>query len=250
MALPPVGAQLLVFAKKYDINKDTDEILDTVAAAGYAAVEGGPRENPAEYRRKLEARGLVYGGSHVGLAVLKDVQPIVEYLRAVGASDVSNSGLTTWNNPGLDDYRESIKILNEAGRQLRDQGVHLHYHNHAFEFEKVDGEKRGIDLLIEGLDPEVCDLCCDVAWVGRGGDDPAAFLRRHQDRIGYLHFKDYNDQGWIEMGQGKVDFAAIMQVLPQMPRVRWVMIEQDSTEIDPKDSATISRKYLRDTFGY
>lgn len=250
MALPPVGAQLIVFGKKYDINKDTVTILDTLAAAGYAAVEGGPRENPAAYRQMLEERGLVYGGSHVSLPVLQDIKPIVEYLRAVGAADVCNSGLTTWDKPGLEDYRASINILNEAGRQLRDEGIYLHYHNHAFEFDKVDGDKRGIDLLLEGLNPEAVDLCLDVAWVGRGGDDPATFMRERKERIGYLHFKDYNDAGWIELGQGVVDFAPIMALLPHMPKVRWVMLEQDSTEIDPLESVAISRKYLRDTFGY
>jgi UDP-2,3-diacylglucosamine pyrophosphatase LpxH len=31
-----LGAQLIVFGKKYDINKDTDTILDAVARAGFA----------------------------------------------------------------------------------------------------------------------------------------------------------------------------------------------------------------------
>ena len=35
MSRPIVGAQLLVFGKKYSIEKDTDAILDCVAQAGY-----------------------------------------------------------------------------------------------------------------------------------------------------------------------------------------------------------------------
>ncbi|MBV9848146.1 MAG: TIM barrel protein [Armatimonadetes bacterium] len=249
MALPPVGAQLIVFGGKYDINTQTDVILDSIARAGYAAVEGGARD-AALYKQKLDERGLVYGGSHTGLRALQDVTPLVEYLRGVGGSDLCNSGLLRWGDLTAEDYRQAIPLLNEAGRKLRDEGVRFHYHHHDFEFKKVDGGKSGMDLLMEGLDPEAVDFCIDVAWVQKGGEDPAQYLVRHKDRIGYLHFKDFNDAGWIELGQGKVDFAAIMQVLPDITGARWVMIEQDSTAIDPVDSVAISRRYLKDTFGY
>ncbi len=249
MILPKVGAQLLVFGKKYDINKDTDLILDCVRKAGYDAVEGGAAD-AALYRRKLDSRGLVYGGSHTGLQGLLDVQPLVKYLKIVGGSDLCNSALMDWNARTLADYKTGIEVLNRAGRQLRDEDIRLHYHNHDFEFQKVDGDKTGMDLLLEGLDPRFVDLCVDVAWVTVAGLDAAAFLKQHKDRIGYLHFKDHDGQSWIELGQGRVDWPAVMKVLPELTKVRWVMIEQDSTQIDPCDSATISRKFLRDTFKY
>lgn len=246
---PTVGCQLLVFGKKYSIEEDTDAILDCVAAAGYGAVEGGASD-PVLYRRKLEERGLVFGGTHVSLKALLDPAPIVEYLEAVGGSDVCNSGLMEWDARELEDYREGIEVLNRAGRQLREEGIHLHYHNHAFEFEPVDGEKTGMDLLMEGLDFSVVDLCVDVAWVHRGGEDPAQYLLDHRDRIGYLHFKDHDGENWVELGEGNVDFAAIMEALPELDKVRWVMIEQDDTQIDPMESATLSRRYLKETFDY
>ena len=249
MALPPVGAQLLVFSGNYDINTQTDEILDCIAAAGYAGVEGGAKDAVA-YKRALDTRGLKFGGQHVGLNSLSDLPTIVEYMRVVETTELSNSGLTTWNNPGLEDYVKSIEILNEAGRKLKDDGINLHYHNHAFEFEKVDGEKTGMDLLIAGLNPAYCDLCVDVAWVHKGGEDPAAFLKKHQNIVGYLHYKDYDDEGWCELGRGKVEYAPILEVVAQMPHISWAMIEQDTTRNEPKDSATESRRYLRDTFAY
>ena len=249
MPLPPVGAQLLVFGKKYDINKDTDAILDCVAKAGYKAVEGGAAD-AASFRRKLDARGLAFAGSHVGLKQLLDLQPIIDYLRVVGGRDLCNSALMDWNARSLKDYQEGIRVLNTAGRRLRDEGIRLHYHNHDFEFQKVDGAKTGMDLLIEGLDFSVVDLCVDVAWVWRGGEDPAAYLKKHKARIGYLHFKDFDGKDWIELGQGKVNFPAVMKVLPELTSARWVMVEQDDTKLDPMDSATISRKYLREKLNY
>ena len=249
MALPLVGAQLLVFGAKYDINTDTDAILDCVARAGYASVEGAAKD-VAAYRRKLDERGLRYAGGHVGLAALDDPTAIIAQVQALGGADVCNSAMRSWDARSLEDYRDGIRVLNAAGRRLRDAGIHLHYHNHDFEFAKVDGNTTGMDLLLDGLDFDVVDLCVDVAWVTRGGSYAPDFLRIHNDRIGYLHFKDFDGADWIELGQGIVPFAEIMPVLPELTKVRWVMIEQDATKIDPMDSATISRAYLREAFGY
>jgi sugar phosphate isomerase/epimerase len=249
MSLPPVGAQLLVFGKKYNINRDADKVLDVVKNAGYVAVEGGASD-AASYRQKLDARGLRFGGTHVGLKNLEDVRPLVAYLKTVGGADICNSALMTWDSRSLEDYKTGIRVLNQAGRQLRGEGVHLHYHNHDFEFQKVDGDKTGMDLLMDGLDFSVVDFCIDVAWVTVAGGDAPDFLLRNKDRIGYLHFKDHNGKTWTELGTGRVNWAGIMAVLPKLTKVRWVMIEQDSTEIDPDDSCTQSRKFLKDTFNY
>lgn len=249
MTLPRVGAQLLVFSKKYDINQDADLILDTVKNAGYAAVEGAARD-AASYRRKLDERGLVYGGGHTGLAALQDIRPLVITLKTLGGADLCNSALMTWESRTADDFRAGIRILNQAGRQLRDEGIHLHYHNHDFEFFSVDGPTSGMDMLLDGLDFSVVDLCVDVAWVTVAGVDTPAFLRQHKEKIGYLHFKDHDGTTWTELGRGKVDWPGVMAVLPELKGARWVMIEQDSTQIDPCDSCTQSRQFLKTTFNY
>ena len=248
-ALPPLGLQLIVFGGHYDINAQTEEILDAVVEAGYSTVEGGAQD-AGGYRKKLDGRGLLYGGSHVTPSALGNVTPLVDYLRVMEAHDVCNSGLIRWHDRTAEDYRQTIKILNEAGHRLRDENIHLHYHNHDFEFDKVEGEKTGLDLLLDGLDPQAVDFCVDVAWVQKAGHDPAEFLRHHGDRIGYIHLKDYDAEDWKELGQGRVDWPSVLTAVAELPSVRWAMVEQDTTIRDPKESVAISRRFLRDTFGY
>lgn len=249
MSLPPVGCQLIIFGKKYNINVDTDAILDAIAAAGYAAVEGGAKD-AVSYRQKLEARGLRFGSMHTNLKSLLEPQRLIDYLQAVGGADICISGLMDWNQRTAADYHAAAGVMNEAGQKLRGHGIHLHYHNHEFELAQVEGTKRGIDILMERLDPAAADLCADIAWIMRGGDDPAAFVKKHQDKIGYLHFKDHDGTDWIELGEGKVDLAGVMKVLPEMKGVRWVMIEQDRSKLEPMESIAISRRNLRERFGY
>ena len=243
-----IGLQAIVLGKKYNVAED--RVLDAVAAAGYDALECGV-EDPVSFRRKLTSRRLVYAGAHTTPSKLKDVGDLIASLHAMGAEDVCNSGLLDWNKRSPEDYRETIEILNQAGRKLRAEGIRLHYHNHDFEFEKQDaiGGRTGMDLFLEGIDPQAVDLCVDVGWVHKAGLDPVNFLLKNASRVGYLHFKDYDDNGWAEIGTGKADFAPIVKILPQLPGARWIILEQDVAKIDPLDSLRISRTNLREKYG-
>jgi len=257
MALPLVGAQLMVLGGhptiKYDMETQMDLVLDSLAASGYAGVEGGPRD-AAAYKHALDARGLRYGGSHVSLGVLADtnnISGLIDYLQTLGSRDICNSGLRHWHERSAPDYYDAAAVLNAAGRRFRDAGMTLHYHHHEFEFETVEGKKTGLEILLGETDPALVDLCVDIAWVQKGGHDPGEFLVQNQDRISYLHFKDYSADGdWTELGRGLVNIKGVMEALPGLPRIRWVMVEQDKTMLDPLESLAVSRRYLRDTFGY
>jgi sugar phosphate isomerase/epimerase len=193
----------------------------------------------------LYQRGMTYGGMHTVAPKLEDIGPIVDALGVLKCADLCNSGLYTWENQTAADYRKAIVTFNKAGAALRKAGIHLHYHNHDFEFKVVEGKKRGIDILIEELDPAACDLCVDVAWVTKGGDKPVEFLKKYEKLVGYLHLKDYDSEGWTELGSGVVDIPGVVKLLPKLKGVRKVMCEQDSARIDPLESVAKSRAYLK-----
>ncbi|MFN4241866.1 MAG: sugar phosphate isomerase/epimerase family protein [Tepidisphaerales bacterium] len=243
--LPPVGAQLIVFGKVYPVAEHFDRILDCLAAAGFTATEGGVPD-PVATREKLAARNMRLAGSHTTVRPLTEkLDELADYLLRAGAADLCNSGYLDWKHDTLDRVRHSCELLNEAGRKLRSRGIHLHYHNHAFEFETRFEGRTIMDWTIELLDPEACDLCVDVAWVYRGGEDPVAFLRRHKDRIGYIHLKDWDGTHWAELGRGKVPIAECLEAVRENPRIRWVIWEEDQSQIDPFEAATVSGRYLK-----
>lgn len=249
---PPLGLQPIVFGGTYDTKdpEQLDAFLEVVAEAGYGAIEFNPSD-PALFVELALKYGIAHAGLHIAISGGTDTAAHIETLRATGAKDVCNSGLIKWGDLTREDYEASIAVLNAMGRQFHDAGIAFHYHNHAFEFEKIDGDVRGIDLLLDGLALSVVDLCVDVAWVYRGGEDPAEFLTRHADRVGYLHLKDtHPGEAFAELGQGVLDFDSIMRVIPTLPGVRWAMVEQDNTKLAPEDSITISREYLADRYGW
>ena len=109
-------------------------------------------------------------------------------------------------------------------------------------------------------------LCIDTGHCTYAGFDPIAFMRRHMDRITYVHFKttdtkvkaevianrtgfyDACGQGiFCNLGDGEVDFPAVRQVLLDTGFEGWCTVEQDCDPLldpDPLGDATLNREYL------
>jgi inosose dehydratase len=144
----------------------------------------------------------------------------------------------------------------------RETGLRTVFHHHIGTWIETPQETAH---LLEMTDPEVLGLCFDTGHYSYGGGDPLAGLRRHADRIWHVHFKDHNPdvaaqaraQGWdavtavghglfCELGQGDVDFPAILAELRAMNYTGWIVVEQDVLPGmgSPKESARRNRAYL------
>ena len=252
MAYPPLAVQLIVFSHEMDLHTQTADVLDAVAAAGFGAIEAGVdfhAEAPAAWRAELDARGLRLAGLHGGLD--QDLDQTLRLLEAYDSHDLCISSLGGWENVLYDNYMRDIERFNQMGRACLTQGVHLHYHNHSYEFCPTDRGDTGMDLIMANMDASAADLCVDVAWVRIGGQDPALFLRTHSHRIGYVHLKDYvGNRHWVELGYGVMNFDSVMKALGELPCVRWAAYEQDTSARGAAKSCALSHRYLVDTFGY
>jgi inosose dehydratase len=92
-----------------------------------------------------------------------------------------------------------------------------------------------------------------------------AFCRDYAPRILTMHLKDINaavaEQGraaewdyqeaqrhgvWTELGQGAIDFPAILEILRGAGFSGWLIVETDVTQLPSAlESAQVSRAYLR-----
>jgi len=255
---PRLGGHLIVFGPQYTMENDAAFILDSVRAAGYDAVEGGMAGDAAAYKRLLDERDMVCAGLHTSIARDPDIGELIAQLKTLECRHLCNSGIVAREDRSLADYEHSAGLLNEMGRRLADEGIAFHYHNHDFEFIALDGERTGMDVLLDVLDPRAVDLCVDVGWVHVAGRDPAAFLDQHRDRVGYVHLKDYARQPgttdragliWRELGNGVVDWASVMPAVATLD-VEWALVEQDRTDRTPGESLTMSRSFLKTQFDY
>ena len=156
---------------------------------------------------------------------------------------------------GLDGMRKLAQTLNAAGERCRSAGVALCYHNHAFEFEPMEGTTP-LQVLMQETHKDLVGLEMDAFWVSVGGNDPVELLKKYSARVPLMHLKDkpaglpvqYNESvaktDFKEVGGGTLDFAAILRTASAVG-VKHYFVEQDETPGDPLVSLRQSFDYLR-----
>ena len=249
MAMLKVGCQLIIFGRERIAN-DLVGVFQVLAEAGYAGAEVGDLSSQiraADLKKLLGGLGLELVGTHVGFDALKgDVGRLCDYLTQTGGEYLISSGVGD-RAKGLAAYEEAASLMNEAGKEVARRGLTLCYHNHSFEFQKFAG-KTALLRLYELTDPAAVKLCIDTYWVHHGGEDPAAFVARYADRTAILHLKDMKETTFAEVGQGVLDFPAILKAV-EGEAVPWAVVEQDRTTRTPEESVRLSRQYLKETLG-
>jgi len=157
----------------------------------------------------------------------------------------------------------------EVARTVKSEtGLRTVFHHHCAGFVERPDE---IGRLLDMTDPDLLGLVLDTGHYtyGSGSNDSEVVLEgleRFAERIWYMHFKDCHPEiadrarreGWdyfesirrgvfCELGQGCVDFSAVLNLLWQQNYNGWVVVEQDVLPGmgSPKQSAQRNREYLR-----
>lgn len=161
---------------------------------------------------------------------------------------------------GVRETVEQIKALsncaNELGKLCQDAGIQLCYHNHSFEFKKLDGDTTGFDVFIQEFDEQLCKFELDVFWAKIGGLDPFETLKKLDGRVSQVHLKDLKDgvqtiydegavpkDAFQECGDGSIDMGKVMSVAAQIG-VQQCHVEQDHSP-NPIASVQQSLKHLK-----
>jgi sugar phosphate isomerase/epimerase len=229
-----------------------DQILTEVAAAGYDGIEIGAQHldlsRPEPFCRLVADHGLGVVGIHVGGEIydpdsvrraLHDLEQTVAFAAQARAPYLPFSGRAKPDKTDEEHHHQAAS-LNRIGQLCADHGLRLCYHNHFWEIENDCAELR---YLCRHTDPELVWLCLDVGWVERAGGSPLAVASEFLERVAYFHLKDTEDDLWMEVGQGTVDFPGLFRVIEGQGWA-WSVVEQDETRRTPLESAHLSREYL------
>ncbi len=218
----PIGFQ--VYPVREQIAKDFPGTLKEYAALGYKTCEmcsppGYARSGfgsltslkPAEIRRIIKDSGLSCESSHFTFRELKeDLSGSIEYAKALGLTQVviSSFGLPR-QGASMDDWRGAAHGANEMGVAMQKAGLQLGFHNHAMEFEKIDGVLI-YDELMKTFDPKLVKMQFQVAVISQGYK-AADFFNKYPGRFISLHLQDWvpGERGSVAIGQGKVDWKEL-----------------------------------------
>lgn len=203
----------LYSARKYP---PLNEQLQFLADLGYTNVEPYRQlfDDIGTLKADLEANGLSALTAHVGLHDLEtNLDDVVAKVKDLGVQTVvapavphgeREKDLAGWKAVG-----RQLEIIAE---ELSDKDLDFAWHNHAFEFVRLEDGSYPIEhILGDTLGWEV-----DVAWIACGNADPIEWMERYSGRVVAAHIKDLapkgecaDEDGWADVGQGTMDWPAL-----------------------------------------
>jgi len=215
----PIGLQ--TWEVRNAIGKDFDGTLRRLAADGYQTIEMcsppgyqnygfGPLASikPSEMRERIHAAGLNCESCHFGFPELKDhLDDRIAFAKELGLKQMIIS--TFWPlKSTMADWMAAVDQANKIGEKTRQAGIQLGFHNHDFEFQKIDGQLI-YDKLMGEFDPQAVRMQFQVEVV-RLGYKAADYFEKYPGRFVSIHLSDWSaatPQGKeVPLGQGVVDW--------------------------------------------
>ena len=203
-----------------EIAKDFTGTLRKMRAMGYNSMElcsppgyansgfGALKDLPAATLKKMiNDEGITCISCHYGLGELKDhAQERIDYAKELGLTQMIIAAPWLPKDATLDDWKRAADDSNKIGELARKSGIQLGYHNHNFEFEKLDGQLI-YDVLLDHLDPDLVKLQFQV-WVIIAGYKAADYFNRYPGRFISAHLYDWSGKGeeMVPLGKGVVDW--------------------------------------------
>ncbi len=241
---------LQLWSLRHSTSTNAAGALRQIKSLGYDGVElaGDYGWTADQWRAVLDETGLRAIAAHVGLDALEnDFAKKAAFHRALGMSRLVVPSLNKeLQTP--DGYREAARRLNALGSKLKAEGLALGYHNHDFEFARLEGTNEvGMDLLLAGTDPALVHFEYDAFWLEMAGRNAVEFIRDHSKRVFLVHAKDLRkrDRQDVPVGQGDVDFRAL---IPLCTANDWpVVVEYEGA--DATESVRQGAAYLRALLG-
>jgi inosose dehydratase len=240
----------------YLANGATELALRDVAAAGYAGVElfdGNLIEyedRPADLRQLLGELGLqlvaVYSGANFifGEILEEELWRIRRAAALAAELDaeqlVVGGGAKRSTGTSDDDYSRLADALDRVAAIAEEHGLRASYHPHLSTIVETPEQ---LELVMRR---SRIDFCPDTAHLAAAGGDPAELVRRYADRISYVHLKDLTTAplAFLPLGEGELDFAAILAELAEAGYDGWITVELDAFDGAPGDAARASREHL------
>lgn len=254
--LHTIGVQL--YTVRGVLPQHPAETLKAIHEIGYREIEatyaGLDRIWPEIEKSGLKPTSIHLDNTLMNAGKEDDLARAIDQVKKWGFAYAVFPYLPPAERGGLEKIRVLVEKLNRAGEKCRAAGLTFCYHNHAFEFEPMNGTT-GFQVMIDGLDPKLCGFEIDCFWVSVAGHDPAEMLRKLKGRVPLVHLKDkpagfpvmykesVDKSTFKEVGNGSIDWKAVLEAA-ETAGVQHYFVEQDQPPGDPVDSLRQSFQYL------
>lgn len=235
---------------------DMSRAISEIGAAGYEGVElfdGNVLDYPggaAALKAALAGAGVrlvaAYSGANFIFADILD-QELGRIARAADAAAalsaehlVVGGGAKRLEGVAPADYERLASGLEKVVAIAKARGLKAHYHPHLSTIVEGPAEVDRIFSLTS------IDFCPDTAHLAAAGGDVPAMIRKHKDRISYVHLKGLRREpfAFTPLDEGDLDNAAVIRALAEASYSGWIAAELDAWP-DPKGGAERSLAFMK-----
>ena len=270
----PVGIQ--VYGLR-DLLENTPEnfksVMQKVKDLGYDGVElaGLYGLEPEFVKNTLAEVGLTPISAHVAFdEMMNDIDKVIADYSAIGVKYLVMPYMAEEYRPANPEgFKKFLPLFNEVGEKIHKAGMTFLYHNHDFEFVKLENGKWGYDEMFDSIPSENLQSELDTCWCDVATGEAPEFVKKYTDRIPVVHLKDYIKKGEVKnmykligieeeesegdtgyfgfrpVGFGQMIWEPVLEAAIEA-NANWVIVEQDEHyELEPLECARRSREYLR-----
>ncbi|GGD95536.1 xylose isomerase [Aureimonas endophytica] len=229
-----------------------DAQLALLARIGYRDVETfrGLYDDVEGLKRGLDAHGLTVKSAHYSVDFLEsDFARALSIARTLGNEIMVLPYLTPEERPtdGAG-WRAFGNRVAGIAKRVAGEGLRCAWHNHDFEMRPLADGSRPIEHILES--DMSLEWEADLAWIVRGGEDPATWLTRYKGRLSALHVKDIapagekaDEDGWADVGAGTLGWDRLWRLGREAGAT--LMIAEHDNPADFERFATASYAAMR-----
>lgn len=253
---PELGIGLQLYSVRDDMAKDPIATIEKVGAMGYDFVESAGYGDgmiygmePAEFTALVEKNGMKYLGAHTGQAIPDSgswevLMPwwdkCIAAHKAAGAEYIVQPFMGKTGYASLAGLADYCAYFNAVGEKCNAAGIKFGYHNHAGEFDELEGEII-YDYMLENTDPENVFFQIDLYWINEGNAIAADYFEKFPGRFTSFHIKDEKELG----ESGDMDFVALLGLADEAG-AKYHVVEVERYSFEPLESVEKSLEYLKE----
>lgn len=183
--------------------------IEMCSPKGYADIGFGPlaKMKTSDLRKTIEDAGMGCISCHFGFGELADdkINDSIDFAKDMGLTQMICSTFWLPKTATLSDYHASADKLNKAAGKIKQAGMQTGFHNHEFEFARLDGQLI-YDALMQAFDPNLVKMQFQTEVINLGYK-AADYFKKYPGRFISSHLSDWTaDKKEVPVGEGIIDW--------------------------------------------
>lgn len=184
------------------------KLIEMCSPKGYATLGFGSLASmkTADLKSMINDAGLSCPSCHFGSGELfDDLDGRIEWSQQMELTQMICSTFWLPKTATLKDYQDAAAKLNKSAEKIKKAGMQAGFHNHEFEFNKLDGQLI-YDALMATFDPDLVKMQFQTEVINLGYK-AADYFKKYPGRFVSSHLSDWTaDKKEVPIGQGVIDW--------------------------------------------